>query len=108
MKAAETFPVRLIRLRRSADMTQCELAAKLQVNKSLVGHWETGLCLPRFVNLVHLAELLGCSLDDLMRGEVLETSLPPEPIRGPRNMVALPARRSGVPIAFGIGTWRRA
>lgn len=55
------------KLRRSKDITQRELAAKLGVERSTVSKWEKGISIPRGKTLIALAELLECSVDDLLK-----------------------------------------
>lgn len=53
-------------LRKTANMTQDELAIKLGVDRSTVAKWETGDALPRAAMLPDIAATLKCSIDDLL------------------------------------------
>lgn len=68
------FPENLAALRKRAGYTQESLAEALGVSRQAVGKWESGQGLPEAATLLDLAELLNCSLDQLMR-----QSLDPEP-----------------------------
>lgn len=57
----------LKRCLRAAGMKQEHLAKALDVSASAVGAWAQGLYLPRAELLPRIAELLGCSIDDLYR-----------------------------------------
>ena len=51
------------------DMTQEELAEKMNVSSQAVSKWENDLSIPDLPILVELADLFGVSLDDLVRQE---------------------------------------
>ena len=71
------FPENLSILRRRAGYTQETLAEALGVSRQAVSKWEGGQGLPEAATLLTLADLLGCSLDQLMREELTEEV--PEP-----------------------------
>lgn len=73
------FSQNLPKLRRRAGYTQEGLAEALGVSRQAVGKWEAGQTLPEAATLLELAELLDCSLDQLMRLPLEEEPLPPEP-----------------------------
>lgn len=56
-------------LRESLNLTQKEIARKLNVKRTAVSMWETGDALPRADKLPQLAEILGCRIDDLFETE---------------------------------------
>lgn len=66
------FAENLSILRRRAGYTQESLAEVLGVSRQAVGKWESGQGLPEAATLLTLADLLGCSLDQLMREELTE------------------------------------
>lgn len=47
-------------------MSQGELANKLGVSRVNISHWENGTTMPRTSKLTTLAEVLQCSVDDLL------------------------------------------
>lgn len=55
--------------REAAGMSQQELAEKMKVTQSAVAKWENGETRPRVDKLAEMAELFGCSMDELMRKE---------------------------------------
>ena len=69
------FSENLSQLRRDAGYTQESLAEAMGVARRAVSKWESGQAMPEAATLVDLADLLGCSLDQLMREELPE-SLP--------------------------------
>jgi transcriptional regulator with XRE-family HTH domain len=56
----------LLVLRRRAGLSQRHLAARIDRDHQTVSRWEKGDTLPmRVSDLVHLADVLGCTVDDL-------------------------------------------
>ena len=53
-------------IRQEHRMTQQEVAARLNVDRSTVTHWEAGIAKPRAETLRKLARLYGCSMDVLL------------------------------------------
>lgn len=51
--------------RKSKNMTQEDLASLLHVSRTTVTMWETGQSFPRAELLPRLAEILGCTVDEL-------------------------------------------
>lgn len=74
-----TFSQNLPLLRRRAGYTQESLAEALGVSRQAVGKWESGQTLPEAATLLTLAELLDCSLDQLMRLPLTEEEATPQP-----------------------------
>lgn len=68
------FAENLAALRKQAGYTQETLAETLGVSRQAVGKWESGQGLPEAATLLDLADLLGCSLDQLMRQPLEESS----------------------------------
>ena len=52
-------------LREAAGMTQAELAAKMQLTTPSITKWELGRANPTYDNLIQLAEIFGCTLDEV-------------------------------------------
>lgn len=67
-------------LRKAKNLTQSELAERIGVSAQAVSKWENDLAYPDITLLAPLSELLGCSVDELLKGErAAETvMLPPE------------------------------
>ncbi len=80
------FAENLTVLRKRAGYTQETLAEALGVSRQAVGKWESGQGLPEASTLLTLADLLGCTLDQLMRDP-----LPPE------DTLTAPSPDPGVP-----------
>lgn len=52
-------------MRRRAGYTVAQLAERLSVTRATIYFWEQGRCLPNAGLLPELAEILGCTIDDL-------------------------------------------
>lgn len=59
-------------LREKLNLSQEEFAALLGVSQSCVAKWETGKCKPTADKLVKVADVLGCTVDELLREEKKE------------------------------------
>lgn len=53
------------KLRCALGLTQAELATKVSVTQSQVAQWERGAAMPNAAKLPLLAEVLGCTIDEL-------------------------------------------
>lgn len=71
------FPENLSILRRRAGYTQEALAEALGVSRQAVSKWESGQTLPEAATLLTLADLLSCTLDQLMRETLAGDDSPP-------------------------------
>lgn len=52
-------------LREQAKLTQEDIAYKLNIDRSAIAKWETGEAMPRADKLPQLAQILGCTIDEL-------------------------------------------
>lgn len=64
---AVTIGKNIMRLRRMANMTQLELAEKINYSDKSVSKWEQGNGIPDVRILIRLADLFNVSVDDLVR-----------------------------------------
>ena len=58
-------------LRKENKMTQAELAEKLNVTDKAVSRWESGVGLPDVNTIEPLAEILGVSIAEIVKGRRL-------------------------------------
>lgn len=65
-------------LRKEKDMTQKQLADLLHITDRAVSKWERGVCAPDISLLEPLADILGVSIVELIRGERAERPEEPE------------------------------
>ena len=61
--------MRLQDMRRSRGLTQREVATACGVNQSAVSSWESGSKTPSAKRLCKLAELLDCTVDEILQTE---------------------------------------
>ncbi len=60
---------RISRLRKEANMTQMELADKMNISFQAVSNWERGNSMPDIAKLPELAQLFGVTVDELLGKE---------------------------------------
>lgn len=60
----------LKKMREKSGMSQKDLAEELGVDQSAVCLWETGKTLPRAKLLPKIANILGCTTDELLASDV--------------------------------------
>lgn len=88
------FNEKLYTLRKAANMTQTELAEKLNVSRQAVSRWEMGTAKPEVDTLIAMSDLFGVTLDDLLKNKEdapqLDISEPPDP--GPQYWDFLPRK----------------
>ncbi len=77
-------------LRKSAGMTQKELAEKLNISFQAVSKWETGESLPDTGILLELSDILGTSVDKLLSGGAI--------VANERRLMRLEDIKTGLPI----------
>ena len=59
------FNEKLQKLRKDAQLSQEELAEKLEVSRQAVSKWESGTTYPEMDKLISLTKIFNCTLDDL-------------------------------------------
>lgn len=64
-----TLSKNIIKFRKANDLSQEQLAKKLNISRQSVSKWENGDTLPSIDNLISLSGLLNISLDELVTGE---------------------------------------
>ena len=57
--------------RKKANLTQMQLAEKLNITDRAISKWETGKSLPDSSIMLELCDVLGISVNDLLSGEVV-------------------------------------
>ena len=57
--------MRIRELRERANLQQSQVAEQMGVVQSAVANWENEIALPRARQLPRLAQVLGCSIDEL-------------------------------------------
>ena len=91
------FGNRLKTLRLRENMTQAELAKKLDITKSVISAYETGLRLPSYDVLIHIAKIYKVSTDYLLgienKQEIDLSGLSKEEIEALLNLIKAMKRK---------------
>ena len=61
--------MKLEQIRKEKGISQSQLATKMNVTQGAVSQWENGQVKPRADTLIKLAAILGCTVDELLKGE---------------------------------------
>lgn len=64
------FNENLQNLRKIKNMSQEQLAEKLEVSRQAVSKWESGNGYPETEKLITICEIFDCSMDDLLKGKI--------------------------------------
>lgn len=70
-----SFNENLITLRRERNMSQEDLAEKLNVTRQSVSKWESGNGMPDMENIIAISKLFNIDLDTLIKGNILNDTL---------------------------------
>lgn len=54
-------------MRKEKKLKQWELAERLDVERSVISKWENGGFLPSIENLIKLADVYNCTIDELVK-----------------------------------------
>ena len=65
-----TFGENLQFLRKRLNMTQEDLAEKMEVSRQSVSKWESNAAYPEMDAIIRLCDLFRCDMDTLLRGDV--------------------------------------
>jgi len=58
---------KLKEMRKKANLTQVDVAERLNITQGAISQWEVGETLPSVAILPNIAELYGCSIDELLK-----------------------------------------
>lgn len=58
--------------RKEKNITQSELAERLNITDRAISKWENGVCLPDASNMTDLCKILDITINDLFSGEVVD------------------------------------
>lgn len=70
-----TFGEKLSSLRKQANLTQSDLAEKLNVSRQAITKWESGVGLPDLDNIKKLSSIFNVKIDDLLDYKIEEIKL---------------------------------
>ena len=91
------FSENLQNLRNAKNMTQEELAERLDVSRQAVSKWESGTGYPETEKIITICEIFDCSMDTLMKGKISFDET------GDRKGYDSIYNRYSKGIAFGVG-----
>ena len=83
------LPMKLVEYRQTNKLSQEDLAAKLGVSRQSVSKWEQGISFPETDKLIELSNMMGVSIDSLLKGESEPSSPAPESDTTPRRNLIL-------------------
>ena len=92
----QTLGQKIAELRKAKNMTQLELANKLNITDKAVSKWERDISCPDINTFPKLAEILGVSVDELLQANASEKE------NTEKNEVVDLVLKA-VPLALGIG-----
>jgi len=81
------FNEKLQKLRKDAQLSQEELAEKLEVSRQAVSKWESGTTYPEMDKLISLTKIFTCTLDDLTNDTVSTEVISTKQKNGVYNLV---------------------
>lgn len=79
----------IMRFRKASNMTQLDLAEKLNYSDKSISKWEQGNAIPDVRILMQMGELFGVSLDDFTRESVEQTAMPKKAKRKRRVLTVI-------------------
>ena len=92
----QTLGQKIAELRKAKNMTQLELANKLNITDKAVSKWERDISCPDVSTFPKLAEILGVSVDELLQANSSEA-------KGTEKEDIVDLVLKAVPLALGIG-----
>ncbi len=88
-KLASIIGTNIMRLRKTTNMTQLELADRIGYSDKSVSKWEQGNGIPDVRTLVQLSECFNVSVDDLIREHSDEAPIMPKKTRHLRRLIII-------------------
>jgi len=75
---------KILQLRTAQNLSQGDLAERLDVSRQSVSKWETGQSVPDLDKIIKLADLFGITVDELVREDSLPEAESPQPTPEPQ------------------------
>ena len=79
-----TLAEKILELRTAQNLSQGDLAERLEVSRQSVSKWETGQSVPDLDKIIRLADLFGVSVDELVRESAKPDPEQPQPAPKPQ------------------------
>lgn len=89
-----TLAEKILELRTAQNLSQGDLAERLEVSRQSVSKWETGQSVPDLDKIIKLADLFGITVDELVREEARPA--PEQPQAAPEPQVIYVEKRAGL------------
>lgn len=88
------FSERLLTLRKGMDLTQEQLAEKINVSRQSVSKWESGQAVPELEKIVALSEVFDVTIDYLLKpSEIDELSVKTEMLEKQQQQILIRERK---------------
>lgn len=88
------FSERLLTLRKGMDLTQEQLAEKINVSRQSVSKWESGQAVPELEKIVALSEVFDITIDYLLKpSEIDELSVKTEMLEKQQQQILIRERK---------------
>lgn len=88
------FSERLLTLRKGMDLTQEQLAEKINVSRQSVSKWESGQAVPELEKIIALSEVFDVTIDYLLKpSEIDELSVKTEMLEKQQQQILIRERR---------------
>lgn len=91
------FSENLQNLRKIKNMSQEQLAEKLEVSRQAVSKWESGNGYPETEKLIAICDIFECSMDNLVKGKITED------VTGEKKKYETLQNKFSKGISFGVG-----
>jgi len=79
-----TLAEKILELRTAQNLSQGDLAERLEVSRQSVSKWETGQSVPDLDKIIKLADLFGITVDELVREDSRTKANSPQPTPEPQ------------------------
>lgn len=79
-----TLAEKILELRTAQNLSQGDLAERLEVSRQSVSKWETGQSVPDLDKIIKLADLFGITVDELVREDSRTEAKSPQPTPEPQ------------------------
>lgn len=101
------FAERLATLRQEQDLTQEELAEKLNISRQSVSRWESRMSIPNMDSLILLSNFFGISMDELVKRIPEEPPAPAIPEADAAEPVVEPAPEQSDESTARRNVWKK-
>jgi transcriptional regulator with XRE-family HTH domain len=91
------FSEKLLTLRKSKDLTQAQLAEKLNISRQSISKWESGQSIPELDKILELSNIFDVTTDYLLKpSEIDELSVKTEILEKQQQQMLLREKKRGI------------